>query len=62
LQGPFDSVTKHLHVCDPALGFEFLHQIQIHYDMNFDPAMPIKKLQMLALTMVSNEQKVVLFI
>jgi hypothetical protein len=39
-----------------------LHQIQIHQDTNFDPAMPTKKLQMLALTMVSNEHKVVLVI
>jgi hypothetical protein len=28
--------TKHLLVYDPSLGLEFLQQIQIHYDMNFN--------------------------
>jgi hypothetical protein len=49
------TVTKPLLVCDPALGFKFLHQIHSHYDMNFNLEMVIEKLQILALAMVSNE-------
>jgi hypothetical protein len=49
---------KHLPIYDLALGPEFLKQIQVHYDMNSEPKMFIEKLQMLASTQVSNEQKV----
>jgi hypothetical protein len=38
---------KHLPICDLTLGLEFLKQIQVHYDMNLDLEMFIKKLQML---------------
>jgi hypothetical protein len=47
--------TKHFLVCDPLLGLEFLCQIQIHYDMNFDPKMLTKKLHMFTFAMVSNK-------
>jgi len=49
---------KHLPVCDPIFGFEFLKHIQVNYDMNSKPEMFIKKLHMLAFAQVSNEQKV----
>ncbi len=42
--------TKHLPVCDPALGLEFLKQIQVHYNMNSKLEMFTKKLQMLVST------------
>jgi hypothetical protein len=50
--------TNHFLVCDSTLGLKFLRQIQIHYDKNSDHKMFTKKLQMLALAMVSNEHKV----
>ncbi len=43
------------------MGLEFLRQIRIHYDMNFDPEMLIEKLQMLSLSTISNEHKVLWF-
>ncbi len=36
--------TKHLPVCDPALGPKFLKQIQVPYGMNSEPKMLTKKL------------------
>lgn len=38
---------KHLPICDPTLGPNFLKEIQVHYNMNFKPEMFIAKLQML---------------
>jgi hypothetical protein len=35
---------KHLLVCDPTLGPNFLKEIQVHYDMNSKPQMFTKKL------------------
>jgi hypothetical protein len=35
---------KHLHMCDLALGMDFLKEIQVHYDMNFKPKMLTKTL------------------
>jgi hypothetical protein len=35
---------KHLFVCDLALGFKFLQEIQTHYDNNSEPKMFTKKL------------------
>jgi hypothetical protein len=55
---PLIAFTKHLFVCDLAFGLEFLNQIQIHYDMNYDRKMFTKKLQILALAVVSNKHKV----
>jgi len=52
------SFTNHFLVCDLTLGLKFLRQIQIHYDKNFDHKMFTKKIQMLALAIVSNEHKV----
>jgi hypothetical protein len=34
---------KHLFVCDPALGLEFLQEIQAHYDNNLELKMLTKK-------------------
>jgi UDP-N-acetyl-D-mannosaminuronate dehydrogenase len=39
--------TKHLSLCDPVFGLEFLKQIQLHYDVNSDSKMLTKKLQMI---------------
>jgi hypothetical protein len=49
---------KRLLVCDPALGIEFLQQVHVHYNMNFNPKMMTEKLQLLVSSQVSNEQKV----
>ncbi len=46
---------KHLHVCDPTLGPNFLKEIQVHYDMNFELEMLVEKLQMLVYSCVSRE-------
>jgi hypothetical protein len=35
---------KHLPMCDHAFGTNFLKEIQVHYDMNFEPKMFIEKL------------------
>ncbi len=32
---------KHLLVCDPSMGADFLNEIQVHYDMNLEPEMLI---------------------
>jgi hypothetical protein len=48
---------KRLLVYDPTLGPEFLEQVHVHYDMNLDLKMLTKKLQMLVLAQVTNEQK-----
>jgi hypothetical protein len=37
---------KRLLVCDPSLGPEFLHKVEIHYNMNPKLEMLSKKLQM----------------
>jgi len=58
LGGSYLCLHKTLLVCDPILGLEFLKQIQIHYNMNSKLEMFTKKLQMLASTQVTNEQKV----
>ncbi len=39
---------KHLLVCDATLGLGFFKEIQVHYDMNSELEMFIKKLQMFA--------------
>ncbi len=52
--------TKHLLVCDLAIGFEFLKQIQVNYDMDSEPKLFIEKLQMLVSAQVSNEVEGVL--
>jgi len=52
------SFHKRLLVCDLTLGFEFLQQVQVHYNMNLDLEMMIEKLQLLVFSQVSNEQKV----
>jgi hypothetical protein len=49
---------KRLPICDLSLGVEFLQQVQVHYNMNFDPEMMIEKLQLLVFSQVSNDQKV----
>jgi hypothetical protein len=54
-EGPHDNFHQAFFVCDPTLGPEFLHQIHIHYDMNFNLEMLIEKLQILTLATVSNE-------
>jgi predicted RNase H-related nuclease YkuK (DUF458 family) len=51
---------SHLLNCDHVLSLEFLKQIEIHYDINSEPKMLTKKLEMLASTLVTNEQKVIL--
>jgi hypothetical protein len=38
---------KHLFVCNLAFGMNFLKEIQVHYNMNFEPEMFIEKLQSL---------------
>ncbi len=45
---------KRLPICDPTLGLEFLEQIQIYYNMNHDPKMMTKKLQLLMSSQVNN--------
>jgi len=47
--------TRHLLVCDPTFGSKFLKQIQVHYNMNLELKMLIKKLQMLVFEHVTNE-------
>ncbi len=46
---------KQLLVCDPSLGLDFLHKVQIHYDMNSKLEMLIKKLQMLVSACVTTK-------
>ncbi len=48
---------KWLPVCDPSLGPKFLYEVQIHYNMNLEPEMFTKKLQMLVSACVSIDQK-----
>jgi hypothetical protein len=50
--------NKHLLICDPTLGIEFLWQIQLHYDFNLKLEMFMEKLQMIVSLNVSTEQKV----
>jgi hypothetical protein len=49
---------KILLVCDASLGLEFLQLVQLHHNMNLDPDLMTKKLQMLVFSQVSNKQKV----
>jgi hypothetical protein len=49
---------KHLAICGPTLGANFLWKIQLHYDFNPKLEMFTEKLQMLVSSNVSNEQKV----
>jgi hypothetical protein len=44
-------------VCDPTLGPNFLKETYIHYDMNSELEMFMKKLQMLAYSYVFLDQK-----
>ncbi len=48
---------KQLHVCDPSLGLKFMHEVQIHYNMNPKLKMFIEKLQMLILACVCTNHK-----
>jgi hypothetical protein len=48
---------KHLPICDPFLGVNFLREIQVHYDMNSKLKMLTKKFQMFAYSCVSAKQK-----
>ncbi len=48
---------KHLLICDPTLGLDFFKEIQVHYDMNLEPKMFMKKLQMLTYSCVTPQQK-----
>jgi len=50
--------TKHMLVCNPTLGLEFLKQIHVHYNMNLDLEMFVEKLHMLAFAHVTKKQKV----
>jgi hypothetical protein len=54
----YNAFLKHLLVCDPTLGDAFLEQVLTHYDMNFEPKMLTKKLQLLVTSCVRSEQKV----
>ncbi len=56
----YSAFCKHLPICDPSLGADFLKEIQIHYDMNSEPEMLTKKLQMLAYSFIPAEQKFLL--
>jgi hypothetical protein len=56
----YSAFCKHLPICDPSLGVDFLREIQVHYDMNLEPKMLTKKLRMLAYSYVSIEQKLLL--
>jgi hypothetical protein len=49
---------KRLPICDPSLGPNFLYEVQIHYNMNPEPEMFMKKLQMLVSACVSIDQKI----
>jgi hypothetical protein len=40
----WQSFISKLPMCDPTLGFKFLKQIQVHYNMNPKPKMLTKKL------------------
>jgi hypothetical protein len=40
----YSPFCKHLLVCDPTLGPNFLKEIQVHYDMNLKPQMFMEKL------------------
>jgi hypothetical protein len=54
----YSAFLKHLPICDPILGKEFLKQVHMHYEMSFEPNMLTKKLQMLVTSYVSSKQKV----
>jgi hypothetical protein len=47
---------KKLPICVPSLGLEFLHEVQIHYDMNPELEMHTEKLQMLVSACVNTNQ------
>jgi hypothetical protein len=40
----YSAFYKHLSICDPTLGLDFLKEIEVHYDMNLEPEMLIEKL------------------
>ncbi len=40
----YSAFCKHLPICDPFLGVDFLKEIQVHYDMNLVLEMLIEKL------------------
>ncbi len=54
---PYSTFCKHLPICDPSLGANFLKEIHVHYDMNSKPEMVVEKFQMFAYSYISIEQK-----
>jgi hypothetical protein len=42
----YSAFCKHLPICDPSLGPNFLKEIQVHYHMNSKLKMLTKKFQM----------------
>lgn len=54
----YNAFLKHLHICNPILGEEFLEQVQMHYDMSFELEIQIKNLQILVTSYLSSKQKV----
>ncbi len=54
----YNVFLKHLQVCDPSRGDAFLKHVLTHYDMNFEPKMLTKKIQLLVTSCVSSEHKV----
>jgi hypothetical protein len=53
----YSTFCKHLSICDPSLGVDFVREIHVHYDMNLEPEMLTQKFQMLAYSCVLVEQK-----
>lgn len=46
---------KRLLVCDPTFGPKFLQQVHVHYNINLDPEMMTKKLQLLISSKVNDK-------
>jgi hypothetical protein len=57
----YSAYYKHLLICDPSLGVDFLKKIQAHYDMNLELEMLTEKLRMFTYSCVSIVQKLLWF-
>jgi hypothetical protein len=53
----YSTFCKHLPICDPSRGVDFLKEIHVHYDMDSKPEMLTEKFQMFTYSYISTEQK-----
>jgi hypothetical protein len=50
--GAISTFYEHLLLCNPTLNPNFLKEIQVHYNTNFEPKMLMKKLKMLVYSFI----------